>query len=49
MDMSIAIIKNLLGEDAAQSVINAAEYTWHEDADSDPFVAHLNELAELMP
>jgi transcriptional regulator GlxA family with amidase domain len=39
MDMSLAVIAELHGEDAAQRVAAAAEYEWHRDADWDPFAA----------
>ncbi len=48
MDMALAVIAHLLGEEAAVRTATAAEYTWHRDADSDPFVSHLNELADLV-
>ncbi len=37
IDMSLAIISRLYGEEAAESIANATEYTWHRDADVDPF------------
>lgn len=43
MDMSIAIITKLFGAEAAASVMASAEYTWHEDSTTDPFIKHLNE------
>lgn len=45
MDMALAVIARLFGNDVADGVAVAAEYTWHRDADYDPFVAHLDELA----
>ncbi len=48
MDMALAVIAHLLGEEAAERTATAAEYTWHRDANSDPFVSHLNELADLV-
>ncbi|MFT4852913.1 MAG: putative intracellular protease/amidase [Candidatus Pseudothioglobus sp.] len=44
IDMSLAIIARLFGEEAAETIANGAEYTWHRDADSDPFIAHLNKM-----
>lgn len=41
MDMTLGLIAHLLGRDASVKVANHAEYTWHEDKDSDPF-ADLN-------
>lgn len=49
MDMSIAIITKLFGEQAAASVLAGAEYTWHQDSTSDPFVSHLNEALNNAP
>ena len=42
MDMTLAIIARLYGQEAAESAAAGAEYTWHRDADSDPFISHLN-------
>ena len=49
MDMALAVIAQLVGKEAADQTAIAAEYSWHRDADSDPFVAHLNALADLAP
>ena len=48
MDMSLALICQVFGEEAAVAAANAAEYTWQRDADEDPFLEHLNEAAKLM-
>lgn len=48
MDMSLAVITRLFGEEAAENSARVAEYTWHRDADSDPFAADLNEAARAM-
>lgn len=48
MDMSLAVISNLLGSDVADYVIKATEYTWHRDADEDPFASELNVMANAM-
>jgi putative intracellular protease/amidase len=48
MDMALAIIARLFGNDAAETIAVATEYTWHRDADVDPFVAHLNQLAPML-
>ena len=48
MDMSLAIIARLAGEEAADTISKATEYTWHRDADNDPFAAELNSLAGQM-
>ena len=37
MDMSLALIARLLGEEAAEQVAMATEYEWHRDASWDPF------------
>jgi putative intracellular protease/amidase len=41
MDMTLGLIAHLLGRETSIMVANKAEYTWHEDKDSDPF-AELN-------
>ena len=48
MDMSLAIIERLFGNDAAQTVASAAEYTRHRDATSDLFISELNDLSKTM-
>jgi transcriptional regulator GlxA family with amidase domain len=40
IDMALALIAHLHGEDVAVNVANEAEYEWHRDASWDPF-AHL--------
>jgi putative intracellular protease/amidase len=47
-DMALALIARLLGQQAAEQVAAAAEYTWHRDADSDPFTDQLNQLAQVL-
>jgi len=47
-DMALALIARLVGQQAAEQVAAAAEYTWHRDADSDPFADQLNELAHAL-
>ena len=37
MDMSLAVIAKLLGQDIAEALAVGAEYDWHRDADWDPF------------
>ena len=37
MDMSLALIAGLFGEDTAVQAATWAEYEWHRDADWDPF------------
>ena len=36
-DAALALIARLAGESEAERVATAAEWTWHRDADSDPF------------
>ena len=43
MDMSLALIGKLLGQETAERVANWAEYEWHKDANWDPF-AKLHDL-----
>lgn len=47
-DMSLAIITRLFGEDTALAIAEGAEYTWHRDADEDPFADQLNKLADSL-
>ena len=42
IDMALAIIERLFGEETAVQIANGAEYTWHRDADVDPFIEYLN-------
>ncbi len=37
MDMSLAVISRLIGLESARHVATCAEYSWTEDASSDPF------------
>ncbi len=37
IDMSLGVIKDLLGEDTVRHVANWTEYSWNEDRDFDPF------------
>ncbi len=48
MDMSLAVIAKLFGEDAAETVVNATEYNWHREAGDDPFAGELNVMARAM-
>lgn len=43
IDMALAVIARLFGVDAAERIAIGAEYTWHRDADTDPFAQYLNE------
>jgi transcriptional regulator GlxA family with amidase domain len=47
-DMALALSQRLWGEDQAREVASFAEYTWHDDADNDPFALELNKAAELL-
>ena len=46
MDMALAIISKLFGEEQALTAASYTEYTWHRDADNDPFADELNLLAK---
>ena len=37
MDMSLAVMAKLFGQDAAEAIAIGAEYEWHQDPDWDPF------------
>ncbi len=37
MDMALAIIARLYGQETAEGIANGTEYQWHRDADVDPF------------
>jgi len=37
MDMSLAVMARLFGEDAAEAIAVGAEYEWHKDPNWDPF------------
>lgn len=43
IDMALAIIARLFGEETAERIAIGAEYSWHRDADTDPFVTYLND------
>lgn len=42
IDMALAVIERLFGTETAERIAIGAEYTWHRDADVDPFAEHLN-------
>ena len=44
MDMSLAVIASLFGEDKANEIANYTEYVWHKDPEEDPFHQYLNML-----
>lgn len=39
IDMSLGLIDRIFGQAMAQAIASRAEYTWHNDAESDPFAA----------
>lgn len=43
IDMALAVIERLFGPETAEKIAIGAEYTWHRDADNDPFAQYLNE------
>ncbi|MCP4626948.1 MAG: DJ-1/PfpI family protein [bacterium] len=45
IDMSLAVIAVLFGENKAEDVANYTEYVWNRNADEDPFHKYLNQLA----
>ena len=47
-DMAVAVIQRLWGDEVAHQVAEFAEYTWHQDADSDPFAAELNKAMAML-
>jgi putative intracellular protease/amidase len=47
MDMTLAVIARLWGEEAAETAADFAEYSWHRDADSDPFHKDLDKASKL--
>ncbi len=47
-DMSLAVIERLFDTATAEHIARYAEYSWHRDADHDPFVADLNEGARAL-
>ena len=44
IDMSLAVIAALFGENKAVEVANYTEYVWNRNADEDPFHKYLNQL-----
>jgi putative intracellular protease/amidase len=48
MDMALAVIARLFGNEAAEAIAVGTEYTWHRDANVDPFVVHLDALAPTL-
>ena len=44
MDMSLAVIASLFGENKAQEIANYTEYVWNRNSDQDPFHQYLNQM-----
>ena len=44
IDMSLAVIARLFGEDKANEIANYTEYVWNKNPDEDPFHQYLNML-----
>jgi transcriptional regulator GlxA family with amidase domain len=42
-DMALAVIARLFGKDAAEQVAIGTEYSWHRDANVDPFAKYLDQ------
>lgn len=51
IDMALAVIARLYGQDRAEQIAAWTEYEWHRDAAWDPFVKYLNQgdLNQLPP
>ena len=43
MDMALAVIERVFGADVAERIRVGTEYTWHREADVDPFARYLND------
>lgn len=43
MDMALAIIKRLFGQERAKQIANLTEYIWQDDPYRDPFYKSLNQ------
>jgi transcriptional regulator GlxA family with amidase domain len=46
-DMALAVIARLFGRERAEQIAVLTEYTWHTDADRDPFAAYLDQGTKL--
>jgi transcriptional regulator GlxA family with amidase domain len=44
IDMALAVIARLFGVETADTIAAGTEYTWHRDADVDPFIEYLNKM-----
>ncbi len=40
-DMALAVIARIFGEERAETIAQLTEYTWHRDADDDPFAKEI--------
>ncbi len=51
IDMALAVIARLYGQERAELIAAGTEYEWHQDATWDPFVKYLNkgDLSQLPP
>jgi putative intracellular protease/amidase len=49
IDMALAVIARLFGTATAEAIAVGTEYTWHRDADVDPFIEHLNKMGTVTP
>jgi hypothetical protein len=45
--MALAVIARLYGRERAERIAVLTEYTWHIDADRDPFAAYLDKAGSL--
>jgi putative intracellular protease/amidase len=43
IDMALAVIAHLYGQERAEQIAAVTEYEWHQDAAWDPFVKYLNQ------
>lgn len=48
-DMALGVIARLYGRERAERIAVFTEYTWHTDADHDPFAAYLNQAEGTLP
>ena len=49
-DMALAVIAKLYGRERAEQIAIQTEYSWHRDADRDPFAQYLDQgLAPQSP
>jgi transcriptional regulator GlxA family with amidase domain len=51
IDMALAVIARLYGQERAELIAAGTEYDWHQDPNWDPFVKYLNkgDLSQLPP